>query len=90
MPVKSSLPKMRPKTRSAEVPSMFIGCAAPSASAAVITRLAPPSSDTCVMAPESGKVTQGFAREDLFCVVHDLFRTDSQDTMFETSGVTPQ
>jgi anaerobic selenocysteine-containing dehydrogenase len=31
------------------------------------------------VAPESAKVTRGFAREDLFCVVHDLFQTDTAD-----------
>ncbi len=31
------------------------------------------------VAPESRKVVAGFAREDLFCVVHDLFLTDTAD-----------
>ncbi len=31
------------------------------------------------MAPESGKVRAGFAREDLFCVVHEIFQTDTAD-----------
>ena len=31
------------------------------------------------MAPESGKVTQGFAREDLFTVVLEHFQTDTAD-----------
>jgi anaerobic selenocysteine-containing dehydrogenase len=29
--------------------------------------------------PDSGKVIAGFAREDLFCVVHDVFLTDTAD-----------
>ena len=29
--------------------------------------------------PDSGKVTAGFSRLDLFCVVHDLFLTDTAD-----------
>ena len=31
------------------------------------------------VAPESAKVVTGFAREDLFCVVHDVFLTDTAD-----------
>ena len=31
------------------------------------------------MAPESGKVVQGFAREDLFTVVLEHFMTDTAD-----------
>jgi anaerobic selenocysteine-containing dehydrogenase len=31
------------------------------------------------VAPESAKVARGLAREDLFCVVHDIFRTDTAD-----------
>ncbi len=37
------------------------------------------NSNPVAVAPESSKVVQGFAREDLFCVVHDLFRTDTAD-----------
>jgi anaerobic selenocysteine-containing dehydrogenase len=31
------------------------------------------------VAPESVKVVSGFSREDLFCVVHDVFLTDTAD-----------
>ena len=31
------------------------------------------------VAPDSGKVRAGFAREDLFCVVHEIFQTDTAD-----------
>ena len=31
------------------------------------------------MCPDSRKVVAGFSREDLFCVVHDLFLTDTAD-----------
>src|SRR4029434_5950789 len=31
------------------------------------------------VAPDSAKVAAGFARDDLFCVVHELFRTDTAD-----------
>src|SRR5262249_47306403 len=31
------------------------------------------------VAPESSKVAAGFAREDLFCVVHEIFVTDTAD-----------
>ena len=31
------------------------------------------------VAPDSNKVRAGFAREDLFCVVHELFQTDTAD-----------
>jgi len=37
------------------------------------------NSNPVAVAPESSKVVEGFAREDLFCVVHDLFRTDTAD-----------
>src|SRR5256885_8411930 len=37
------------------------------------------NSNPMAVAPESAKVAAGFAREDLFCVVHDLFRTDTAD-----------
>ena len=37
------------------------------------------NSNPLAVAPDSGKVVAGFAREDLFCVVHDLFRTDTAD-----------
>ncbi|MBS1207778.1 MAG: molybdopterin oxidoreductase [Proteobacteria bacterium] len=31
------------------------------------------------VAPDSNRVRAGFAREDLFCVVHELFQTDTAD-----------
>ena len=31
------------------------------------------------VAPDSNKVRAGFARDDLFCVVHELFQTDTAD-----------
>ncbi|HEV8501514.1 MAG TPA: molybdopterin oxidoreductase family protein [Casimicrobiaceae bacterium] len=37
------------------------------------------NSNPLAVAPESAKVTRGFARDDLFCVVHDIFRTDTAD-----------
>ena len=37
------------------------------------------NSNPVAVAPESAKVVRGFAREDLFVVVHDLFRTDTAD-----------
>ncbi len=37
------------------------------------------NSNPVAVAPDSTKVTAGFAREDLFCVVHDVFLTDSAD-----------
>ena len=37
------------------------------------------NSNPLAVAPESSKVAAGFAREDLFCVVHDIFRTDTAD-----------
>ncbi len=37
------------------------------------------NSNPLAVAPESARVVRGFAREDLFCVVHDLFRTDTAD-----------
>jgi anaerobic selenocysteine-containing dehydrogenase len=37
------------------------------------------NSNPVAVAPESAKVIAGFAREDLFCVVHDVFLTDTAD-----------
>ena len=37
------------------------------------------NSNPLAIAPESAKVARGFAREDLFCVVHEIFQTDTAD-----------
>jgi len=37
------------------------------------------NSNPVAVAPQSGKVVAGFARDDLFCVVHDVFLTDTAD-----------
>ena len=37
------------------------------------------NSNPVAVAPESGKVRAGFARDDLFCVVHEIFQTDTAD-----------
>ena len=37
------------------------------------------NSNPVAVAPESGKVVQGFKREDLFCVVLEHFKTDTAD-----------
>ncbi len=37
------------------------------------------NSNPVAVAPESAKVVRGFSRDDLFVVVHDLFRTDTAD-----------
>ncbi|HEY2968668.1 MAG TPA: molybdopterin oxidoreductase family protein [Casimicrobiaceae bacterium] len=37
------------------------------------------NSNPVAVAPESVKVVGGFSREDLFCVVHDVFLTDTAD-----------
>ncbi|HEX8010468.1 MAG TPA: molybdopterin oxidoreductase family protein [Casimicrobiaceae bacterium] len=37
------------------------------------------NSNPVAVAPESAKVVAGFSREDLFCVVHDIFLTDTAD-----------
>jgi anaerobic selenocysteine-containing dehydrogenase len=37
------------------------------------------NSNPVAVAPESAKVAAGFAREDLFCVVHEIFATDTAD-----------
>jgi len=37
------------------------------------------NSNPVAVAPHSSKVRQGFAREDLFCVVHEIFQTDTAD-----------
>src|SRR4029079_933851 len=37
------------------------------------------NSNPVAVAPESTKAAAGFAREDLFCVVHEIFKTDTAD-----------
>ncbi|EXI68075.1 MAG TPA: molybdopterin oxidoreductase family protein [Candidatus Accumulibacter phosphatis] len=37
------------------------------------------NSNPVAVAPQSGEVVRGFARSDLFTVVHDLFQTDTAD-----------
>ena len=37
------------------------------------------NSNPLAVAPESTKVARGFARDDLFCVVHEIFQTDTAD-----------
>ncbi len=37
------------------------------------------NSNPVAVAPEGAKVARGFARADLFCVVHEIFRTDTAD-----------
>ncbi|TVT46913.1 MAG: molybdopterin oxidoreductase family protein [Denitromonas halophila] len=37
------------------------------------------NSNPVAVAPDSNRVRAGFAREDLFCVVHELFQTDTAD-----------
>jgi anaerobic selenocysteine-containing dehydrogenase len=37
------------------------------------------NSNPVAVAPESSKVAAGFARDDLFCVVHEIFQTDTAD-----------
>ncbi|NDP43716.1 MAG: molybdopterin-dependent oxidoreductase, partial [Aromatoleum sp.] len=37
------------------------------------------NSNPVAVAPDSASVASGFAREDLFCVVHEIFRTDTAD-----------
>ena len=37
------------------------------------------NSNPVAVAPESSRVVAGFSRDDLFCVVHEIFRTDTAD-----------
>lgn len=37
------------------------------------------NSNPVAVAPDNRRVREGFAREDLFCVVHELFQTDTAD-----------
>jgi anaerobic selenocysteine-containing dehydrogenase len=37
------------------------------------------NSNPVAVAPDSSRVVAGFSREDLFCVVHEIFRTDTAD-----------
>jgi anaerobic selenocysteine-containing dehydrogenase len=37
------------------------------------------NSNPVAVAPQAGEVVRGFARDDLFTVVHDLFQTDTAD-----------
>ncbi len=57
-----------------------------SALGAALTAAEPPvkavyvyNNNPVAVCPDSRKVVAGFAREDLFCVVHDLFLTDTAD-----------
>ena len=53
----------------------------------VLTRVGDPpiraiyvyNSNPVAVAPQSSRVVEGFSREDLFCVVHEIFRTDTAD-----------
>jgi anaerobic selenocysteine-containing dehydrogenase len=56
-----------------------IGDALLDTSAAPIEALLVYNSNPVAVAPESGKVVQGFAREDLFTVVLEHFQTDTAD-----------
>jgi anaerobic selenocysteine-containing dehydrogenase len=53
---------------------------------ALLTEGSPPiraihvyNSNPVAIAPDGSRVRKGFLREDLFCVVHDLFQTDTAD-----------
>lgn len=53
---------------------------------ALLTEESPPiraihvyNSNPVAIAPDGNRVRQGFLRDDLFCVVHDLFQTDTAD-----------
>jgi anaerobic selenocysteine-containing dehydrogenase len=37
------------------------------------------NSNPVAVAPQSSRVVAGFSRDDLFCVVHEIFRTDTAD-----------
>ena len=37
------------------------------------------NSNPLAVAPDSSRVSKGFARDDLFCVVHEIFQTDTAD-----------
>ena len=37
------------------------------------------NSNPAAVAPDSSRVIAGFSREDLFCVVHEIFKTDTAD-----------
>ncbi|HEY5863517.1 MAG TPA: molybdopterin oxidoreductase family protein, partial [Casimicrobiaceae bacterium] len=37
------------------------------------------NSNPVAVAPDSGRVVKGFSRDDLFCVVHEIFQTDTAD-----------
>jgi anaerobic selenocysteine-containing dehydrogenase len=37
------------------------------------------NSNPLAVAPDSSRVVKGFARDDLFCVVHEIFQTDTAD-----------
>jgi anaerobic selenocysteine-containing dehydrogenase len=56
-----------------------IGDALLDASAPPIEAIYVYNSNPVAVAPETAKVRAGFAREDLFCVVHEIFQTDTAD-----------
>ncbi|MBN8441975.1 MAG: molybdopterin oxidoreductase family protein [Thauera sp.] len=57
----------------------FIGEALLEAQAPRIRAIYIYNSNPVAVAPDSNRVKAGFAREDLFCVVHELFQTDTAD-----------
>ncbi|MBS0552792.1 MAG: molybdopterin-dependent oxidoreductase, partial [Proteobacteria bacterium] len=57
----------------------FIGDALLEAKDPPIRALYVYNSNPVAVAPDSNRVKAGFAREDLFCVVHELFQTDTAD-----------
>jgi anaerobic selenocysteine-containing dehydrogenase len=57
----------------------FIGDALLEAREPPIRALYVYNSNPVAVAPNSNRVRAGFAREDLFCVVHELFQTDTAD-----------
>ncbi len=57
----------------------FIGDALLEAKDPPIRALYVYNSNPVAVAPDSNRVWAGFAREDLFCVVHELFQTDTAD-----------
>lgn len=57
----------------------FIGEALLEAGEPPIRALYVYNANPVAVAPDSNRVKAGFAREDLFCVVHELFQTDTAD-----------
>jgi len=72
-------PDLLPHSRPRSINMSAIGDALLDAKDPPVRALYVYNSNPVAVAPDSRRVIAGFAREDLFCVVHDIFQTDTAD-----------